>query len=297
MDIKYKNIVDTLMTMSVLKEAFSTAEIECFAENTDFRRYEKDTQIMTEGEPAVSLMFIMSGKVRIFSQDHQLAILQEGDMFGESMFSDEGSRMADVIALEDTTTIVFTMEKYERLVKQAPGIALKYNQFFESVYRYNKDKNDRFFYVDSTKYLALIAHNEMKSSLVAFVKRHLELINRFPLVATGNTGLILYKNTGLVLSRKVTSGPLGGDQAIGSMIATDNIRGIIFFRDPLSSHPHHADIEALGRLCDVYQIPFATNPSTAKAVLTYLTNSAIENERTFNPALERYQRQQDGVIT
>jgi methylglyoxal synthase len=114
-------------------------------------------------------------------------------------------------------------------------------------------------------------------------------------VATGTTGLILYKTTGLVLSRKVKSGPLGGDQAIGSMISTDNIRGVLFFRDPLSSHPHHADIEALGRLCDVYQIHFATNPSTAKAVLAYLTNTASESERGFNPALKKFKQHQKRV--
>lgn len=87
MDIECTNIVDTLMTRSVLKETFSLAEVEFFVTKTDFRRYTRYTHIMTEGEPAVSLLFIMSGKVRVFSQDHQLAILQEGDMFGESMFS------------------------------------------------------------------------------------------------------------------------------------------------------------------------------------------------------------------
>ncbi len=136
----------------------------------------------------------------------------------------------------------------------------------------------------------------MKSSLVDFVKQHIKLITKFPLVATGTTGLLLYKETGVVLSRKVKSGPLGGDQAIGTMISTNNICGILFFRDPLSAHPHHADIEALGRLCDVYQIPFATNPSTAEAVLSYLTNTPSEDKYASNPALERYQQQQSRVV-
>jgi len=265
MDTEHKNIVDTLMTKSILKKTFSLREIEIFVKNIYFRKYKEKTQIIAEGEPAVFLMFIMSGKVRVSSQDCQLAILQEGEMFGESMFSNESSRMANVVTLEQTSVIVFTIEQYEKLIKNSPDIALKYKHFFESIYHYNKNKNDSFFHVDTTKYLALIAHNEMKESLVDFIKQNIELVNQFPLVATGTTGLILYKNTGLVLSKKVKSGPLGGDQAIGSMISTDNIRGVLFFRDPLSSHPHHADIEALGRLCDVYQIPFATNPSTAKA--------------------------------
>ena len=296
MNTEYKNIIDTLMKKSVLREAFSMEEIKFFSKYMDFRSYKKEANIMTKGDPAVSLMFIMSGKVRVVSQDIQLAILQKGDMFGESMFSDAGSRIANVIAIEDTSTVVFTIEQYEKLVKDSPTIALKCKHLFESIHRSHINKNDKFLYIDTTKYLALIAHNEMKDSLVDFVKKHIELINKFPLIATGTTGALLYKNTGLVPSRKVKSGPLGGDQAIGSMISTDNIRAVLFFRDPLSSHPHHADIEALGRLCDVYQIPFATNPSTAKAILTYLVNTTSENERVFNPNLEKYQQQQNSII-
>ncbi len=88
MEREYKNIVDTLVTRSICKKHSLWQKLSSSQKNTDFRRYTKDTQIMTEGEPAVSLMFIMSGKVRVFSQDHQLAILHEGEMFGESMFSD-----------------------------------------------------------------------------------------------------------------------------------------------------------------------------------------------------------------
>ena len=96
-------------------------------------------------------------------------------------------------------------------------------------------------------------------------------------------------------SKKVKSGPLGGDQAIGHMISTGNIRGIIFFRDPLSAHPHHADIEALGRLCDVYQIPLATNPATGIAVLEYLSENRDKENQETNPILDQYNAQQDQI--
>ena len=100
-----------------------------------------------------------------------------------------------------------------------------------------------------------------------------------------------------MLSRKVASGPLGGDQAVGKMISTNNIRAVIFFRDPLSSHPHHADIEALGRLCDVYQIPFATNPSTAYAVLEYINRHEDTNSYIRNRVLEKYNSGQTKVLS
>lgn len=282
-----------------MSENFSDSEIITLAQYAQVQQYEENAKIMSEGEPAASLMFILSGEVRVICKDHQLAIVREGGLLGESMFSTEGIRMADVIASESTSVIAFTLGQYEALMRDFLDVGLKYKNFFESVYLRNKSNNDKFFHNDTTKYLALIAHNEMKPSLLAFVKQNVKLINKFPLVATGTTGLMIYKETGLVLSRKVKSGPLGGDQAIGQLISTDNIRGVLFFRDPLSAHPHHADIEALGRLCDVYQVPFATNPSTASAVLHHLMASSGDHSpslRSFNPALERYQQQQRSVV-
>ena len=71
---------------------------------------------------------------------------------------------------------------------------------------------------------------------------------------------------------------------------------MIFFRDPLSAHPHHADIEALGRLCDVYQVPFATNPGDAAAILNYLLMDHAEEEVVPNRVLENYKNQQKKVV-
>ena len=121
-------------------------------------------------------------------------------------------------------------------------------------------------------------------------------LEQFPLIATGTTGSLLFKKTGLVLSRKVASGPLGGDQAVGTMISTKNICGVIFFRDPLSAHPHHADIEALRRLCDVDQIPLATNPQSGEAILDYLLLGKGERELIPNHVLEVHRQGQSKVV-
>ena len=129
-----------------------------------------------------------------------------------------------------------------------------------------------------------------------FCGMHSRKLEKFPLIATGTTGSMLYKKTGLVLSKKVASGPLGGDQAVGTLISTRNIIGVIFFRDPLSSHPHHADIEALGRLCDVYQVPFATNPQSGEAILDYLLSGKSELESIPNHVLQTYIQGQTKVV-
>jgi methylglyoxal synthase len=118
-----------------------------------------------------------------------------------------------------------------------------------------------------SKKIALIAHDKKKSALVSFISEHREFFKRFDLVATGTTGSLIAEAIGLEI-KLMKSGPLGGDQQIGALIAEDRIELIIFFRDPLTAQPHEPDVSALVRLCDVHDIPLATNPSTAGHLIT-----------------------------
>ncbi len=121
--------------------------------------------------------------------------------------------------------------------------------------------------------IALIAHDKKKDELKSFVAHHVDFFKTHELYATGTTGSILVEHTGLEISLK-KSGPLGGDQEIGSMIANGNIDMIFFFRDPLTAQPHEPDVSALFRLSDVYKIPLATNIETAKHFLNSEKNKA-----------------------
>lgn len=114
--------------------------------------------------------------------------------------------------------------------------------------------------------IALIAHDQKKAAMLEFCQRHQGILSRHELVATGTTGERVAAGTGLKVHRYL-SGPLGGDQQIGSAIATRQIDMVIFFRDPLTAHPHEPDVAALLRLCDVVGIPVATNPATAEALI------------------------------
>jgi methylglyoxal synthase len=114
--------------------------------------------------------------------------------------------------------------------------------------------------------IALIAHDEKKDDMVDFVKNHLELLKDCNLIATGTTGKIINEKTKLKVNR-MASGPLGGDQMIGAEVVKGNLDCIIFLRDPLTSHPHEPDITGLLRVCDVHNIPLATNLRTADLVL------------------------------
>lgn len=296
MDNKRKDLIDILKEKSPLAGQLTDYEILELIHVMPLRNYDENTIILKEGEPATSLMFLISGEVNIHHNKHLIAKLTQGDIFGEATFSDQGIRIADAIAVEPAEVLVFNLATYESLLRQDAKVALKCKSIFEQLYKKNVIANKHFFTTDSTKYLALVAHNDMKKTLVHFIQSHVKKINRFPLVATGTTGELLYKEAKIVLSKKVKSGPLGGDQAIGQMISTGNICGVIFFRDPLSAHPHHADIEALGRLCDVYQVPLATNPATAIAVLNYLTDSSQHEPPEVNSLLEDYSQQQAQVV-
>ncbi|CAM3773169.1 methylglyoxal synthase [Deinococcus frigens] len=117
--------------------------------------------------------------------------------------------------------------------------------------------------------VALIAHDKKKLELAMFALAHREILTRFHLVATGTTGGILHKQTGLEVERML-SGPLGGDQQIGARLAEERVLAVFFFRDPLTAQPHEPDVSALVRLCDVHDIPLATNPASAQALMLWL---------------------------
>lgn len=117
--------------------------------------------------------------------------------------------------------------------------------------------------------IALVAHDKKKEAIIQFSMSYQHILAKHELFATGTTGLKIKEATGLPITRFL-SGPLGGDQQIGSKIATDEIDLIIFFRDPLTAQPHEPDISALMRLCDVHQIPLVTNLAGAEIVIRAL---------------------------
>ncbi|GEM_PF-507194 len=114
--------------------------------------------------------------------------------------------------------------------------------------------------------VAFIAHDQKKEEMVQFVIAYQALFEDHNLFATGTTGGLIMENTALSILRFM-SGPLGGDQQIGAMVAHNELDLLIFFRDPLVSQPHEPDITALLRLCDVYGIPVATNMATAELLV------------------------------
>ena len=111
--------------------------------------------------------------------------------------------------------------------------------------------------------IALIAHDKKKNDIIELAKKYKDVLAQHELYATGTTGTLIMGETGLVINR-MKSGPLGGDQQIGSMIACSELDLVVFLRDPLTAQPHEPDVSALLRLCDVVNIPLATNIASAQ---------------------------------
>ena len=117
--------------------------------------------------------------------------------------------------------------------------------------------------------IALIAHDKKKNDMIELAIKYKDTLAKHELYATGTTGTLVMGETGLPIIR-MKSGPLGGDQQIGSMVAEGKLDLIIFLRDPLTSQPHEPDVSALLRLCDVQAIPLATNVKSAEIMLKAL---------------------------
>ena len=119
--------------------------------------------------------------------------------------------------------------------------------------------------------IALIAHDKKKNEIIELAKQYKDVLANYELYATGTTGTLIMGETSLPIHR-MKSGPLGGDQQIGAMLAEGQMGLVIFLRDPLTAQPHEPDVSALLRLCDVQAIPLATNNTSAVIMLEALKN-------------------------
>ena len=117
--------------------------------------------------------------------------------------------------------------------------------------------------------IAIIAHDKKKQIMIELCKEYKEVLEKHNLIATGTTGLMVMGATNLKITQ-MKSGPLGGDQQIGSMVAEGKLDMVIFLRDPISQKPHEPDLGGIERLCDTHNIPIATNLATSELLVKAL---------------------------
>jgi methylglyoxal synthase len=123
---------------------------------------------------------------------------------------------------------------------------------------------------EARKTIALISHDGKKADMVAFALENKAVLSKYDLVATATTGGLVASKTNLPVQRML-SGPMGGDAQIAAMIAEGKIAAVFFFVDPLTQHPHDPDIQGLLRICNVHNVPLASNIATAEFIISQRT--------------------------
>ena len=184
-------LIEILQQEGNLKHCFSHNEIERLAEHLSIETVQAETVLMKKGEPSCSMVFILDGLVQVIDGDRQLAIEKPGSIVGESLFSDEATRTADTRTIEQTTVGRFSVHDFEDLLNKNQPLALKFREYFRAITRAREQQKAAENYTDIRKYLALIAHNNMKESLMEFCGMHSRKLEKFPLIATGTTGSML----------------------------------------------------------------------------------------------------------
>ncbi len=266
---QFAGICTTLSQNPAFKDNFTPDEYKIILEFISIELYKENEEIKGVGEPARAAFVVLNGNVKISGTNEKDWILGGGTehIVGKLSNPELANQSRSVIALSQVAVANFDLANLEMLkvrdsylyrrLKEAFGVSLESNE--EAL----------------TQYVAVVSHNNVKKVMVSFVEKHFDFFSKVPLVGTLSTGSILFQKLGIPLSKKVASGPLGGDQAIGALIEPGQLAAIFFFRDPLTAHPHQADIDALCRLCDVYQIPFATNANSAEALAVYLKENGL----------------------
>jgi methylglyoxal synthase len=238
-------------------------EVASRAHREPFRLAEGDVLIRAGSRPS-ALFLLMDGECEVVLSSVERVRVAAPTVFGEISFVGDTSAVAEVRALGPCTVIPL---EHALLLDPARLSPVEVLSVIRALTRICLDRVAGGFH---PPYTALIAHDGRKDELLDFVREHRDLFATRPLLCTGTTGARIEAELGLRVAHKVASGPMGGDQDIGGMASRGKVEAVFFFRDPLSAHPHLADVHALLRVCDVADVPIATNRSTAEAVVAWL---------------------------
>lgn len=260
------NITNLLIKLELFKD-FHTEEVQILSNYISPQKYFDGQILMKKGTPGTYLGIILSGVVNIIDEQTILKTNKVGELVGEMALVKSEPRSANVVAASDGAIAIITFDDIESLKQSHPDIAVKLIDVFSESVRQIAASTQQ----DTTEYIALLADAKAEQKLIDFVTKNKLFFGDRPLAATPSFNELLERKTGISAPKQIqTQRLIGGDNAVGSLIVSGNILALIYLRDALSQTRQQIDFEALSRFCDLNHVPFATNLTTAAAILYYL---------------------------
>jgi len=258
---------ELLLELDIFRK-FYTEEVEIISDYFSIHKFFDLQLLMPQKGQDNSFGIILFGEVSIIDDNIENASRTRGDLLGEMALLKSNYRKADFVAASDGEIALMTFDDIEKLKLKHPCLAVKLiSVVTHNIVQYLRQNGK----TNATDFLVLLADDNLFSDLLNLVKDHLHIINRFSIITTENLGDFLQQTADLKIAKLIDPHLLMlGDQAIGSPILLDQVKAVIYLRNALTNQINPASIEAISRLCDVYQVLFSTNVLTANAIFQYL---------------------------
>jgi len=221
-------------------------------------------RLIRVGENPRQLMLLIEGQVEAVTRMQEHTRLTAPSIIGEISLLGQTPAVADV---RTRTSVRIRTIRQEALLQWGEQHPHELATLYAELARVALNRlSGRYHHT----YCAVVAHDGRKDELIRFIAANRSFFSARPLLATANTGLRIERETGLPVARRVLSGPVGGDQEIGALVSRGHVESVFFYRDPLWAQPHQADVDALVRVCEIANVPLATNDATARLLVSGL---------------------------
>ncbi|HET97316.1 MAG TPA: methylglyoxal synthase [Desulfurivibrio alkaliphilus] len=250
---------------------FEQADMERWAQElaAERRIFAPFTELIRRGEPSDRIIVLVRGTVEVILRKERI-LLTGPTWLGEIGFLGDLPAGADVRTVDEVLVYIVKREEIRRWGRERPE---SFSAFYTSLSQVAIRRLSGEFH---SGYCAVIAHDARKKELLQLIGNNEEFFRRCSLIATASTGLRIEQELNLPVARRALSGPHGGDQEIGALVSRGLVEAVFFYRDPLWAPPHHADVNALIRICELTNVPLATNEATAQLLINGLMQKVSE---------------------
>ncbi|MGK7922926.1 MAG: cyclic nucleotide-binding domain-containing protein [Trichodesmium sp.] len=265
-----KETVNYLLKLPVFNE-FYTEEIQAISDYIFRKKFLAGQVLMRKGEIGSYLAIILDGEVNIVEDSAIFVTRTRGELLGEIALIESQPRSASVVAASDGEVAIISFDDIETIKNTHPQIAIK---LISVLTKSSWCKLQESQISNTNKYLVLIANQNEYSAVIDFVMKHQDFWQNNQIATTPKLAEVLFTETNIKINKYLDYRRLiGTETAVGSLIMSGNVSAVIYLRTPILAVKNQVNLEAFLMLCDVYQIPLATNISTAEAILFYLENS------------------------